>query len=210
MVKVSRSQLDLAMVIGLLGCMCYPLIGAAWHEWLGTAVLAAFVWHVVRNRRWFGALRRGQWRAGRVFATLLDGLIAFTTLGLVASSLMLSEYVFAFLPLDLPAGTGLTPHQVCAYWGFLLMALHLGQHGGVWTAKGRAFFAGSKGRWLAAALVAAGAAAFWLQGWGAQLFLQTREPAPVGGLAGLFLSDALLFAACVCVGRGLHGWLARR
>lgn len=113
-----RWRLDIIMTIGLICCMSYSLIGKALHEWIGTAVLALFVLHLVRNRRWFTSLRRGRWNGARVLGSVLCGLVCFVTLGLIVSSLMLSEYVFAFLPLGLPEGVGQTPHQVCAYWGF--------------------------------------------------------------------------------------------
>lgn len=129
MTKAYRHRVvQLLMIGGLIACMSYSLLGAAIHEWLGTAVLAGFIWHLLRNRRWFSGLACGRWSASRLFSSALDGLLCFFTLGLVASSLMLSQYVFAFLPLDLPAGTGATPHQVCACWGFLAAALHLGRH----------------------------------------------------------------------------------
>ena len=121
-----RWRLDIIMTIGLICCMSYSLIGKALHEWIGTAVLALFVLHLARNRRWFTSLRRGRWNGARVLGSVLCGLVCFVTLGLIVSSLMLSEYVFAFLPLGLPEGVGQTPHQVCAYWGFFFIALHLG------------------------------------------------------------------------------------
>lgn len=199
--QVSRMRLDMALAVGLVGCMAYPLIGGAWHEWLGTAVLAGVLWHLGRNAGWFRALRRGCWRAPRILSTLLDGALCFVTLGLIVSSLMLSVHVFAFLPLDLPAGVGLTPHQVCAFWGFLLAALHLGQHGPMLrhtlAAQGL-----QPGRAVLALILAGGGVAFLLEGYGARLFLMTRAPLAGGWL--VLAGNALLFAGVVTLGMGLR------
>ena len=54
-----RWRLDLLMAAGLIACMSYSLIGEALHEWIGTAVLVLFLWHLVVRRRWFVGLRRG-------------------------------------------------------------------------------------------------------------------------------------------------------
>ena len=44
---------------------------------------------------------------------------------MIVSSLLLSEYVFGFLGLG-GDKVGLTPHLICSYWGFLIMAMHIG------------------------------------------------------------------------------------
>ena len=71
------------ITIGLISCMSYYLIGKALHEWIGTAVLALFVLHLARNRRWFTSLRRGRWNGARVLGSVLCGLVCFVTLGLI-------------------------------------------------------------------------------------------------------------------------------
>ena len=49
-------------------------------------------------------------------------------LGLMASGVMLSRYVFSFLPRRGGQKFARTLHMLCSYWGFCLMGLHLGLH----------------------------------------------------------------------------------
>lgn len=60
--------------------------------------------------------------------TVLTLLLLLTMLGSMVSGVIVSRYVFPF-----QAGFGLTSwaeklHMLCAYWGFVLMSLHLGMH----------------------------------------------------------------------------------
>lgn len=197
-----RWRLDIIMTIGLICCMSYSLIGKALHEWIGTAVLALFVLHLARNRHWFSSLRRGRWNAARVLGSVLCGLVCFITLGLIVSSLMLSEYVFAFLPLDLPDGVGETPHQVCAYWGFLFIALHLGQHDRTirTTFVRRHPLPQRFYKSMFVLICACGVAAFFWQSLPAHLTLSTREFIPNCGFITYFFSYLSLFILVAGIG----------
>lgn len=204
-----RWRLDLLMAAGLIACMSYSLVGEALHEWLGTAVLVLFLWHLVVRRRWFAGLRRGRWSGSRIFGTALDGLLCFFTLGLVVSSVMLSKYVFAFLPLNVPDGVGATPHQVCAYWGFLVCALHLGQHGHALATmlKQRLALRASLCRSLMIFVCVGGAMAFLWQNLLAHLLLQTRDFAPMGQLPTFLLAYLFIFIFVALIGHVLTQWL---
>lgn len=206
-----RWRLDIIMTIGLICCMSYSLIGKALHEWIGTAVLALFVLHLARNRRWFTSLRRGRWNGARVLGSVLCGLVCFVTLGLIVSSLMLSEYVFAFLPLGLPEGVGETPHQVCAYWGFFFIALHLGQHGRSVASvlARRAHLPARFWRALFALMCAGGAAAFFWQNLPAHLTLSAGEFAPACGLGAYLAAYFAIFIFTAGIGYGIKRLLSR-
>lgn len=61
-------------------------------------------------------------------AAMTLALLLLTMLGSMVSGVIVSRYVFPF-----QAGFGLTSwaeklHMLCAYWGFVLMSLHLGMH----------------------------------------------------------------------------------
>lgn len=206
-----RWRLDIIMTIGLICCMSYSLIGKALHEWIGTAVLALFVLHLARNRRWFTSLRRGRWNGARVLGSVLCGLVCFVTLGLIVSSLMLSEYVFAFLPLGLPEGVGQTPHQVCAYWGFFFIALHLGQHGrSAQTMLAQRFHLPARfWRAFLALICVGGAAAFFWQNLPAHLTLSAGEFAPACGLGTYLAAYFAIFILAAVLGYGLKRLLDR-
>lgn len=210
--RISRWTLNSIMMLGLVASMSYSLLGESVHEWVGTAVLVCFIWHLLRNRGWFSALRRGRYTGGRVVGSIVNGLILFTVLGLCVSSLMLSKYVFAFLPLSLPEGVGQTPHQVCAYWGFLLMAVHLGWHGRSLAAAVKRHIAlpGAVWRGVLALAVVAGVVSAVLQQYPAHLFLQVRGFESGLGLLPFLVGEAALFVLFALVGAGCKHLLQRR
>lgn len=49
-------------------------------------------------------------------------------LGLMVSGILLSNHVFAFWPIRGGMAFARSLHMVASFWGFLLMALHLGLH----------------------------------------------------------------------------------
>lgn len=122
--------LDCLMVILLPLLMAYSLVGESIHEWLGTAMSLLFIGHHVLNRTWYCGLRKGRWNAARVFQTAVNFALLLTMLGLMASGVMLSRYVFSALPVHGGRSFARTLHMLSAYWGLCFMSLHLGLH---WT-----------------------------------------------------------------------------
>lgn len=116
------------MVVLLPLLMTYSLVGEAVHEWLGAAMFLLFLGHHGLNWRWYPALRKGRWTAARVFQTGVNGALSLAMLGLMISGVMLSRYVFAFLPVRGGLELARTLHMLASYWGFCLMGLHLGLH----------------------------------------------------------------------------------
>lgn len=208
MVGFRSWRLHMLMSIGLIVCMSGTWIGEAAHEWIGTAVLVLFLWHLWQHKRWFVTLPRGRYSANRVLGTALDGALCFTTLGLCVSSLMLSRVVFAFLPLHLPQGTGLTPHQICAAWGFLWAALHLGQHAGVVL---RRFSVSRRYQWIFSVMMAA--LGVWAIGQGdflRLLFLQYPGISPDTNLFAILIRSTVIFLVFTLLGTVLHQHLNHR
>ena len=166
---------------------------------------------IVAGLRAFVAVVGMGWNGARVLGSMLCGLVCFVTLGLIVSSLMLSEYVFAFLPLGLPEGVGQTPHQVCAYWGFFFIALHLGQHGrSAQTMLAQRFHLPARfWRAFLALICAGGAAAFFWQNLPAHLTLSAGEFAPACGLGAYLAAYFAIFILAAVLGYGLKRLLDR-
>ncbi len=80
------------------------------------------------DRKWIGAVARGRYNAVRIIQTTLAGLIFLCMIGSMISGIILSRYVFAFLPAHGGYELAGQLHILCAYWGFVLMSLHLGIH----------------------------------------------------------------------------------
>ena len=120
-----KIAVDVAMSVSMLLLMAYGLVGEAAHEWIG---MGMFVAHHVLNRRWIQAVPRGRYTPLRIVQTALAGLIFLCMVGSMISGIVLSRHVFAFLPRHGGYELAGKLHILCAFWGFVLMSLHLGMH----------------------------------------------------------------------------------
>ena len=126
--KRARTAVDIALAVLLPVLMAHALLGETLHEVVGTCMLLLFITHHVLNRKWYSALSRGQYRAGRVFRTSLDVLLLFVMLLQPVSGILISKHLYTFLPLSGMTSAAREIHLTIAYWGFLLMSLHAGTH----------------------------------------------------------------------------------
>lgn len=173
-----RILTDAAMTLALLLLMAYGLIGEEAHEWIGMAMLALFVLHHILNRRWLLAVRKGRYRPVRIVQTVLVILIFLCMASSMVSGILLSRYVLAFLPVH---GGELAEmlHLLCAFWGFVLMSVHLGFHWNMVMAAVRRNRRSSGLHILGLRLLAClwavyGAASFWNRGVGDYLLLRSH------------------------------------
>lgn len=163
---IVKIGIDIAMTIALLLLMAYQLIGEEAHEWIGILMFLFFVVHHFLNRAWSRNIIRGKYNARRICQILLVILILLCMIGSMVSGIVLSRYVFA--PLNINSGTSWARslHMLCAYWGFVLMSIHLGFHWNMMIAMaGKLTQKGPKGigmalRIIAVAIAIYGAIAF--------------------------------------------------
>lgn len=131
----SKQQLkvlmDVLMTIGLLILMGYHFWGDTAHEWVGAGMFLLFIIHHVLNWSWWKSLFKGRYSALRVLQVIVDVLVLCAMLGLMVSGVILSRKVFAFLPIQGGTAFARVLHMLSAYWGFVLMAAHLGLHWGM-------------------------------------------------------------------------------
>ena len=123
-----KIAVDAAMSLSMLLLMTYGLVGEAAHEWIGMGMFVLFVAHHVLNRRWLVSVRKGRYTPLRTVQTALAGLIFLCMVGSMVSGIVLSRHVFAFLPKHGGYELAGRLHILCAFWGFMLMSLHLGLH----------------------------------------------------------------------------------
>lgn len=121
---------DVCMTVALLVAMAYLLIGEEAHEWIGTVLFVLFILHHILNRRWYQNIFRGVYSPVRILQILINLFMLFVILALMVSGIILSRYVFKFLPITGFIAFGRTLHMFAAYWGFVFMSLHLGLHWG--------------------------------------------------------------------------------
>ncbi|QWU16724.1 DUF4405 domain-containing protein [Paenibacillus sophorae] len=107
--------------------MAYQLTGNTVHEILGISLFALFIIHNILNLNWYKAIYKEKYTAVRVIRTAVNLLLLLSMLGMMVTALVISRTVFSFIDMiDIPFAREL--HFLFAYWGFILMAIHLGLH----------------------------------------------------------------------------------
>ncbi len=184
--KPARMIVDAALAVVYVAVMATALVQEAPHEYLGIALFALVVSHVVLNRQWFAHLVRGRYNVVRVLQLVaIVGLLA-CILAQVGSSLVLSKHAFGFLPAIPGAGWARRVHMLCSYWGFLFAFAHAGlQFDGVLRRlrSSRADKGGSAGVWVARIVFAVVAC------YGAYSFVQLGLPAYLTGQVQFAFAD---------------------
>lgn len=123
----ARPVLDAAMTMLLLVAMAYPITGNHVHELAGILLFAGFMAHNLLNRRWYGTVLKVGGHPPQVLNTALNLLLCAAMAGLLGSAVLISHTRSGFIPVD-GSLVARRIHVLCAYWGFVLMSLHVGMH----------------------------------------------------------------------------------
>lgn len=126
---IAKICVDIGMTIALL-LMPYELVGQAAHEWLGMGMgmFILFIAHYILNGKWSRNLLNGKYTPLRMWQTILVILVLTAMIGSMVSGIILSRHVLSFLPISGGRAFARRLHMLAAYWGFVLMSLHLGFH----------------------------------------------------------------------------------
>lgn len=122
--------IDLFMTVLMLAAMAYNLTGNTIHELLGVSFFMLFIVHNVLNRRWYQTFLKRKHNVSLVLNTAVNLLLLVMMLMLMVSSILISRTLFTFIPVN----GGLIARQIhvlVAYWGFILVSIHLGMHWGI-------------------------------------------------------------------------------
>ena len=152
--------IDLCMTILLPLLMAYSLIGEAAHEWIGASILILFIAHHILNYRWVRTLFKGRYNPVRILNTAVNLLLLIDILLQGISGIVMSRQVFSFLNIQQGASSARVIHLLGAYWGFVLMSVHIGLH---WNAMlGHINKLMKKSKWLriSARILCAGISAY--------------------------------------------------
>lgn len=123
---VYKIVVDMVMTILLLFLMARQITGDSAHEWLGAGMFVLWIIHHILNRNWYTHLFKGRYTPVRMMQILANSAVLFSMLGLMVSGVILSREVFVFLPISGGVAFARSLHVVSAFWGFVLMAFHLG------------------------------------------------------------------------------------
>lgn len=123
-----KTAIDILMTAALLFLMGYQFWGEEAHEWVGAGIFVLFIAHHLLNAGWYRGLFRGRYTPYRVLQLAIDMLTLCAMLALMYSSIVMSRYVFAFLPITGGMALARRLHILGSHWGMVLMSLHLGLH----------------------------------------------------------------------------------
>lgn len=87
-----------------------------------------FIAHHILNFSWYRSIFKGRYTEVRIVTLCIDLLVLLAMLVQMYSGIVMSRYVFDFLPFNGGMSLARRLHILGAYWGFLLMSLHLGLH----------------------------------------------------------------------------------
>lgn len=119
---------DVLMTLALMFLMGYQFWGDAAHEWIGAGMFVLFILHHILNLNWHKNIFKGKYNAVRILTLCVDILVLLAMLALMYSGIVMSRHVFAFLPFGSGLALARRLHILGAYWGFILMSVHLGLH----------------------------------------------------------------------------------
>ena len=122
-----KITIDVVMTVLMLLAIACQLTGVRAHEYIGALLLALFIIHNLLNRRWYGGLPRGRYGARRLVNTAVNLLLAADMLLLLVTSVMISRELRPLLHIESGFLTR-QYHTFAAYWGLILMSVHLGMH----------------------------------------------------------------------------------
>jgi hypothetical protein len=122
-----KTAADILMTAALPVLMCYSLVGETAHEVIGIIMFCLFIAHHFLNFGWIKNLFKGKYTLRRSVGTAVNALVFLCMIGLMYSSIVISKHVLTFVNID-GAGKARTIHLLCAYWGLVLMSVHLGMH----------------------------------------------------------------------------------
>ena len=123
-----KVAIDILMTLALLFVTGYQFFGEKAHEWVGAGMFALFIAHHILNLKWHSKLFSGKYSAARIFMLLVDLLVFVAMIMEMYSGIVLSRYVFTFVPVESGIALARKLHILGAYWGLILMSLHLGLH----------------------------------------------------------------------------------
>lgn len=174
--------IDLVMTMLLPLLMGYILVGEEVHEWMGSIMFLLFIVHHILNRAWFKNIAKGRYNAVRILGTVINVCLMVIMVTLMISGIVMSKYVYSFLPLNGGMSTARIAHLLASNWGFVFMSLHLGLHGSIFVGmvkkarKGKELHAIGTTvlRGIAALISVYGIYAFYKRNVGSYLFLTSQ------------------------------------
>ncbi len=120
--------IDTVMLIGIFLCMPYSLISETVHEYIGIAVCILFIVHNVLNRKYYSGIFKGKYGALRLWQLIINIMTFISMAALIWSGIVFLGYVPSSLYSAEMINDARIMHLLGAYWGFICISMHLGNH----------------------------------------------------------------------------------
>lgn len=134
MIKTQRLRMTIDITMTILSIILmggnYLFPADLIHEILGVGLFVLWGLHIALNRRWYGAIFRGNYNPYRVMQTIINCCILICTIFLMISGIILSNHIFTFLNIQGGLGFARIVHLLASHWYYLFMSLHIGLHVG--------------------------------------------------------------------------------
>jgi hypothetical protein len=109
----------------MLIAMAYYITGNTIHELVGVVVLILFIVHNFLNRRWFKLILKGKQNLRRILQITINLFFLVTMAMMMISAVLISSDLFPYNPIKNDM-TLRQLHVQTAYWGFIIMSVHIG------------------------------------------------------------------------------------
>lgn len=119
---------DIIMIILFLLLMSYQYTGQKTHEYIGVGLFFFILFHMIINITWYHSLGRGKYSFRRFIQTTINMLLLLDVIAMFTSGIIMSGYVFVRLPVQGFTYEARLIHLFGAYWGLLLISIHIGLH----------------------------------------------------------------------------------
>ncbi len=124
---LTRLILDFIAFGMLVIALAYYWFSNATHEIVGTGIFVLLIAHNFFNRRWWAGIAKKQREPRNMFTKALNVSVLITIVALIVTSVMISQFVFSFLPIN-STFNARRLHSMASYWAILVVAIHLGWH----------------------------------------------------------------------------------
>jgi hypothetical protein len=124
-----RLVIDLSMTVLMLIAMAYQITGNTIHELVGVLLFLLFIAHNILNRRWYKAIFKGKYNIRLILSIVVNLLFLVSMAVVMISSVPISRDILPFISTNNDMIL-LQIHVMTSYWGFILMAVHIGMSWG--------------------------------------------------------------------------------
>lgn len=119
--------IDILMVVLMLLEMAYKFTGNVFHEVTGIILFILFFLHNILNKNWYKNLGKVKLKKQHILSIVINISFLLCMVTSMVTAILISRTIFSFL--GIKGSMQIREiHTFSAYWGFIIMSVHLGMH----------------------------------------------------------------------------------